>query len=175
MSAVRINFGGLVLVVSTRPLQGLYQHVTNAGWLAQNARTIARSVAQANQAVLFGINWAGLDHDERVDWVENNILGTGLVVYVEVAAHTMDPIIGVAGDMVFTLTQQATVAGHLQVDSAQTLAQYARAIGAYVTAHYHLVDTWFGTDVGSMNAMQRTQFIAQEILAGRLRVFIPDA
>jgi hypothetical protein len=174
LSAVRLTFGGLTLLVTNRDPGAGYERIENMVWINQNKNTIARSIAQSTRPYLFGINFGGMTHEEKVDWVENNIGGRGLEIYVKFVPHTMDPLVGIAGSMVFSLSQQQTLPGHLLIDNAPMLQRYARAIGAFVTARYDAFDTWYGTDVTNMDAMQRTQFIADEILQGRLFVFIPD-
>lgn len=57
--------------------------VTDRVWLKQNAKAIATSVAQSRATNWFGIDVSQYDMEEKIDWLENNILSGSLRIFYD--------------------------------------------------------------------------------------------
>jgi hypothetical protein len=57
--------------------------VTETAWLKQNAKAIAASVAQSRATNWFGIDVSQYDMEEKIDWLENNILSGSLRIFYD--------------------------------------------------------------------------------------------
>jgi hypothetical protein len=78
LDTFRIDFNGRLIYVTTETYIENARPVTDPGWLRQNARVIAVTIASSPETRYFGFDFIQLSHQEKVDWLFDNIVDSGV-------------------------------------------------------------------------------------------------
>lgn len=76
-NAFRLNFGGRIVYVTNSDWIPNTRQVSDVGWLQQNAHDIAVTIASSRDVRYFGFDFIEFTHDEKVEWLVDNIVHSG--------------------------------------------------------------------------------------------------